>query len=163
MVPLGLAFAITVQVGQALGRGDDEQARFLGFVGIGATGVIMAALAIVIVLIAPQIVGIYTSDSVVAGLAVSLLYLAAVFQLSDGLQATAAGALRGYQDTKWPMLISLVAYWVVGAPVSWMLGVHLRLGPHMVWIGLVAGLTVAALLLNLRYHRLSSRLISTQD
>jgi MATE family, multidrug efflux pump len=161
MVPLGVAFAITVQVGHAMGRGDAEEARFLGFVGIGCTAVVMAIMATAIMITAPAIVQIYTADAAVAGLAVSLLYLAAIFQLSDGLQATAAGALRGFQDTKWPMIIGLLAYWVVGAPVSWMLGVQLRLGPHMVWVGLVAGLTVAAMLLNLRYHRLSSRLIST--
>ncbi|MCH8207261.1 MAG: hypothetical protein IH956_09705 [Chloroflexi bacterium] len=75
----------------------------------------------------------------------------------DGEKATAAGALRGFQDTTWPMAIGLVAYWMVGAPISWILGVHLRLGPHMVWVGLLVGLTVAALLLNLRYHRVSSQ------
>jgi MATE family, multidrug efflux pump len=157
MVPLGLAFAITVQVGHALGRGDPAEARLLGFVGIGLTAVLMAIMALGILSFAPAIVSIYTADPAVAGLAISLLYLAAVFQLSDGLQATAAGALRGFQDTGWPMVIGLVAYWLVGAPISWVLGVHLRLGPHMVWVGLLAGLTVAALLLNLRYHRVSSR------
>jgi len=157
MVPLGLAFAITVQVGQAQGRGDPELARFLGWVGIGMTACLMLMMAIATVLLAPRIVAIYSGDPAVAGLAISLLYLAAVFQLSDGLQATAAGALRGLQDTAWPMAISLIAYWVVGAPISWLMGVHLRLGPHMVWVGLVAGLTVAAVLLNLRYHRVSAR------
>lgn len=157
MIPLGLAFGLTVQVGQALGRGDPAGARRAGYAGIGLSVGIMTATALIMGLGATAIIAIYTGDSEVAGVAVGLVYMAALFQLSDGLQATAAGALRGYQDTRWPMVITVFAYWVVGAPLSWLLGVHLGMGPLWVWAGLVAGLTVAALLLNLRYHRVSSR------
>ena len=87
----------------------------------------------------------------VLGLAASLLWFAAVFQFSDGIQALANGALRGLKDTTVPAAITIIAYWMVGFSVGWWLGLERGMGAHGLWVGLIAGLTVAATLLSLRF------------
>ncbi len=158
MIPLGLSMATTVRVGHALGRGDLGAARFSGFTGIGLSGLFMAAMAVLIFTGHQTIASLYTGDPAVIRVAAGLLQLAALFQISDGLQVGALGALRGLQDTRWPMLIVLVAYWWIAFPLAWLLGVHWGWGPEGPWVGLIAGLTTAAILLNLRFWRLSARL-----
>ena len=158
MIPLGLSMATTVRVGHALGRGDSSAARFSGFTGIGLSGLFMAAMAVLIFTGHQTIARFYTDDPAVVAVAAGLLQLAALFQISDGLQVGALGALRGLQDTRWPMLIVLVAYWLIAFPLAWLLGVHWGWGPHGPWMGLIAGLTMAAILLNLRFWRLNARL-----
>ena len=159
MVPLGLSGAITVRVGNAIGRGDAEGARRAGLVGIGIALVFAVASATVIVLFPEAIVGLYTSEPEVVALAASLLLFAAIFQISDGLQVAAAGALRGMKDTRIPMLYSVFAYWMVGMSVGWYLTFRADWGPAGMWIGILAGLSVAAVLLTARYWRLSGRLM----
>ena len=158
MIPLGLSMATTVRVGHALGRGDSSAARFSGFTGIGLSGLFMAAMAVLIFTGHQTLARFYTDDPAVVAVAAGLLQLAALFQISDGLQVGALGALRGLQDTRWPMLIVLVAYWLIAFPLAWLLGVHWGWGPHGPWMGLIAGLTMAAILLNLRFWRLNARL-----
>lgn len=157
MIPLGLSMATTVRVGHALGGGDLGAARLSGFTGIGLCGVFMAVMAVLILAGHYAIARFYTDDPVVATVAAGLLQLAALFQISDGLQVGALGALRGLQDTRAPMLIVLVAYWLIAFPLAWLLGIHWALGPTGPWIGLIAGLTTAAILLNARFWRLSAR------
>jgi MATE family multidrug resistance protein len=91
-------------------------------------------------------------------IASKLLLVAAVFQISDGIQVVVLGALRGLQDVKIPMYITFVAYWVVGFPISYYLGKHTNLGATGIWIGLLAGLTSAALFLYIRFARLTKKL-----
>jgi len=158
MIPLGLSMATTVRVGHALGRGDPGAARFSGFTGIGLSGLFMAAMAVLMFIGHQAIARLYTSDPVIVAVAAGLLQLAALFQISDGLQVGALGALRGLQDTRWPMLIVLVAYWLIAFPLGWLLGVYWGWGPNGPWIGLIVGLTVAAFLLNWRFWRISVRL-----
>ncbi|MFZ1493520.1 MAG: MATE family efflux transporter [Candidatus Competibacter denitrificans] len=158
MVPLGLSMATTVRVGQALGRNDPRAARFSGLTGIGLCGLFMALMALAMALMRHEIAGWYTRDTAVAILAASLLQLAALFQISDGLQVGALGALRGLKDTRLPMLIVLVAYWVLAFPLGWLFGIRWQLGPAGPWIGLIIGLSSAAFLLNLRFWQLSARL-----
>lgn len=155
MVPMSIALAISVRVGQALGRGDAHGARLAGFAGIGLCLCFEVLSALSMLLLPHYIVEIYTRDGNVARIAASLLYIGAIFQLSDGLQTSAAGALRGYKDTRVPMLITIVAYWLVGFPLAWAFGIPLHLGPQMIWAGFIAGLSVAAILLLARYLRLS--------
>jgi MATE family multidrug resistance protein len=88
-----------------------------------------------------------------------LLLVAAVFQISDGIQVVVLGALRGLQDVKIPMYITFVAYWVVGFPISYYLGLKTDLGAVGVWIGLLAGLTAAAIFLYIRFHYLTKKLL----
>jgi len=157
MVPLALASATTIRVGQALGSGQRAQARFRAYTGMGLCVSFMACSAIALITFRGEIVSLYTTDATVAQVAVTLLGMAALFQVVDGLQVGAAGALRGYRDTRIPMLLCVVSYWLIGFPLAWTLGVHLALGPQYLWIGLVAGLTAAALLLSLRLRRVSLR------
>jgi MATE family multidrug resistance protein len=90
-------------------------------------------------------------------LASSLLVIAALFQLSDGVQVVGLGALRGLEDVKIPSMISLLAYWMVALPVGYVLGFWFRAGANGIWTGLLIGLTVAALLLFFRFRKLSSQ------
>jgi MATE family multidrug resistance protein len=92
-------------------------------------------------------------------IASKLLLVAAVFQISDGIQVVVLGALRGLQDVKIPMYITFVAYWIVGFPISYYLGTHTDLGATGIWIGLLAGLTAAALFLYIRFARLTKKLV----
>ncbi len=156
MMPLGISQAITIRVGHALGQKDPQLARWRGQSGIMLAGGIMLTSALVMLLLRHRIVAFYTTDLQVAQLAVQLLFAAALFQFSDGLQVSAAGALRGFKDTRRPMLITLFSYWVIGLPTAWYLGLETDMGPQGLWIGLLAGLSVAALLLNRRFHQLST-------
>ena len=158
MIPLGLAMAISVRVGQAMGRGDPDAARRAGFTGIALAATFMALSAICIFLFPELIAGLYTNDPAVKNMAVSLLFMAAIFQISDGLQVSGSGALRGLKDTKVPMVITVVAYWVIGMPLGYTLGVTLEGGPRAMWIGFIFGLTAAAVLLNSRFHFATKRL-----
>ena len=81
--------------------------------------------------------------------------MAMVFQISDGLQVGAAGALRGFKDTRVPMLLNIVAYWLLAFPLAWYLGVQREIGPQGVWVALVVGLTAGAALLNARFWVIS--------
>lgn len=147
MVPLALSAATTVRVGQALGKRDPARARFSAWTGIATCTLFMSASAAVMLIAREAVVGLYTDDPAVISVAVSVLLMAALFQVADGAQVGAAGALRGFRDTRVPMALCLVAYWAIGFPLAWYLGLHLALGPAYLWLGLLAGLTVAALLL----------------
>ena len=162
MIPLGLAEATTVRVGHALGRGDGagvRRAAFAGYVIVLGTQVLSAAA---LLLGNEFIVGIYTADAAVASLAAALLLYAAAFQFPDGIQVLSAGALRGLKDTRMPMLLAGFAYWGIGMPLGAALGLGIDgwwapLGPRGMWLGLIAGLTVAAVLLGTRFLRSTAR------
>lgn len=155
MVPLGLGGAITVRVGNAIGRSDPEGARRAGLVGIAMAGSFAIVSASVMLAIPELIARMYTADRAIIDLAAQLLLFAAVFQLSDGLQASAAGALRGLKDTRLPMFYALVSYWCVGLTLGAWLTFAVGLGARGMWWGLVAGLTLAAILLVGRFWRVS--------
>jgi MATE family multidrug resistance protein len=157
MVPFGLAEATTVRVGHAVGQGRGShgvrQAAFAGGVLVLATQLTGGAI---LLFGHDHIVALYTRDAVVAALASSLLLYAAAFQFPDGIQVLSAGALRGLKDTRVPMLLAACAYWGVGMPLGAGLGLGLGWGPRGMWIGLIAGLVVAALLLGARFLRSSA-------
>jgi MATE family multidrug resistance protein len=102
----------------------------------------------------------FTENQEVIRIAAQLLLVAAVFQISDGIQVVVLGALRGLQDVKIPMYMTFVAYWVIGFPISIYLGLYTDLGAVGIWLGLVAGLTAAALFLYLRFEKLTKKLIN---
>ena len=158
MVPLGLSIAITVRVGQAMGRGNPADARWAGFVGVAIAMAFMGAAALTLLTFPEPIVGIYTNDPSVTRIALDLLLMAAIFQLSDGAQVAGAGALRGLKDTAIPMVFTLVAYWGIGLPLGYTLGITRSLGPQAMWGGLIAGLTVAAVCLTGRFYLVTRRL-----
>lgn len=157
MIPLGLAMAITVRVGNAVGRGDAAGIRYAGFCGIGLTLVTQLISACLMLGFPHAIASLYTHDKTVIELAVQLLLLAGLFQFSDGVQVASNGALRGLKDTRVPMAITLFAYWMVGMPVGWWLAFHVGLGARGIWMGLIAGLSMAAVLLFVRFWRSSYR------
>ncbi len=157
MVPLGLAFATTVRVGGAAGRGDAAGVRLAGWTGICAAVGFMTVSAAGMIVFGDAIVGLYTRDAEVIAIAAGLVLVAAAFQVFDGAQVAASAALRGLSDTRVPMLITVAAYWAAGFPLAVVLGFTLEMGPQAVWVGLVLGLAVAALLLGWRFARVSRR------
>jgi len=157
MLPLGVAMATTVRVGRAVGAGDREKVRYAGYVGIAMSLVTQTLSCTLMALFPHAIAATYTADAEVAAFAAQLLLLAAVFQFSDGIQVTASGALRGLKDTAAPMLITTFAYWGIGMPVGWWLAFRAGWGARGMWIGMIAGLTVAAALLSLRFARVTQR------
>jgi MATE family multidrug resistance protein len=156
MIPLGLAEATTVRIGHALGRGSREDMRRAALAGYSLVLCTQAMSALALLLGRHAIVGLYTHDAAVAALATSLLLYAAAFQFPDGIQVLSAGALRGLKDTRVPMLLAAIAYWGVGMPLGAVLGlgwpgVSVAHGPRGMWVGLIAGLGVAAVLLCWRF------------
>ncbi len=158
MIAFGLGTAITVRVGHSIGQNSPRTARFAGFTGIGLTAAMMLIPAMCFLLFPETLIGIYTNDISVIELGVPLIFMAAIFQLSDGLQVAGSGALRGLKDTKIPMFANLVAYWIIGLPIGYYLGFMMDFGAPGLWIGLIAGLTAAAVFHTLRFHLLSGKL-----
>jgi MATE family multidrug resistance protein len=154
MLPLGVAMATTVRVGHAAGAGDLSGARWATASGFVLALACQAGAALLLVFGGHWLAGFYTADAAVAALAVNLMLYAAVFQLPDGVQVLSSGALRGLKDTRVPMFITIFAYWCVGLPLGAWFGLHQGLRAPGLWIGLILGLSVAAVLLLLRLRRM---------
>lgn len=157
MVPLALSAATTIRIGHALGAGNPEAARFSGLTGISVCAGFMTCSAAFLLLFRDAVVSLYTNDPAVTAIAIGLLFMAAIFQVADGIQIGAAGALRGYKDTRIPMVINTFAYWVLAFPLAYMAAITFSAPPSYIWAGFVLGLSVAALLLTIRYGRVSRR------
>lgn len=157
MIPLGISMAVTIRVGLATGAGDHEGVRRSGWTGVGMSALAMTVSASVMLSFPEGIVSVYTRDEAVRTVAVGLLAMAALFQVADGIQVCALGALRGMKDTVVPMWLTFVSYWIVGLSLAYFLGIRLDLGPRGLWSGLVISLVVAAVLLGLRFLRLTRR------
>ncbi len=155
MIPLALSSAITVRVGHAIGSGNSEAARFSGALGIICCAAFMSLSATFLLVFRDAVVSLYTDDPSVSAIAISLLLMAAIFQVADGIQVGAAGALRGYKDTRVPMMINIIAYWVMAFPMAYLATVTLRLEPPFIWGAFVIGLGASAILLTWRYTRVS--------
>ncbi|EYB69116.1 MATE efflux family protein [Deinococcus phoenicis] len=158
MIPLGLATATGIRVAHAAGAGDRAGARRAGLTGIAVAAGVMLAFAGLELLAPRTVLGIFVNvqnpeNLALVGTATSLLAIAALFQTVDGVQVTANAALRGLHDTRWPLLISLTAYWGVGLGVGTLLAFGLGVGPRGLWFGLTAGLVTAAALLLTRFLR----------
>jgi MATE family multidrug resistance protein len=119
----------------------------------------MTFSAAFLLLLRDVIVRVYTPDVSVQAIAMSLLLIAAVFQIADGVQVGAAGALRGYKDTRLPMIITMFSYWALGFPLSYLATITFGAPPSYIWGGFVLGLSVAAVLLTARFIRLSKRVL----
>ncbi len=155
MVPLGIGIATSVRVGQYVGTHRLPDARRAGFVGILAGASFMSLMALFLWTFPEVILSLYLpgqAGTSVYTLALQLLSVAAVFQIVDGIQVTASGALRGLKDTFVPMLIGVFSYWGIGLATAYMMAFVLSLGPIGLWWGLVAGLATAAFLLTARFH-----------
>nr|WP_255612607.1 MATE family efflux transporter [Alcanivorax sp. 1008] len=154
MIPLSLAIATTVRVGHGRGQGNIAAVRLAVKSAMFMTVVIGVVAGSLLFLLRHQVPWLYSSDSEVRAIASSLLLFAALYQLSDAWQVTVSGALRGFEDTTVPMFITLLAYWGIGLPVGYALALTDLLvpamGPEGFWVGLLSGLTAAALMLSLR-------------
>ena len=154
MVPFSLGLAITVRVGHNLGMLGARAGLFAAKVGIAAALAGATVSATFLFVLADWLPHIYTTNTAVLALASSLLAYAALYQFSDSLQVACAGALRGYQDTRMPMLLTMIAYWLIGLPSGYVLGLTDVLGPAQgpagFWKGLIIGLSAAALFLSVR-------------
>jgi MATE family multidrug resistance protein len=157
MIPMGVAEATTVRVGHAVGRGDALGLRRAAWAGYAIVLGTQTLSASTLLLGHDAIVGVYTNDVAVAALASTLLLFAATFQFPDGIQVLSAGALRGLKDTRVPMFLAMFAYWGLGMPLGAGLGLGLGWGPQGMWIGLIIGLTAAAVLMGLRFRASSRR------
>jgi MATE family multidrug resistance protein len=147
MIPLGLGSAGAVRVGHAVGAGDRPRASAAGWtailLGIGFT----AFAATIFILVPRQLIGLFSKDADVLSVGSSLLFLAAVFQLFDGIQGVITGTLRGIGDTRTPMVVNLVAHWVLGLPTSYLLCFVIGWGVYGLWVGLSLGLIVTGTIL----------------
>ncbi len=152
MVPLGISSAAAVRVGHQIGRGDPVRAHLAGWSAILLGAGFMATMGLVFVSFPRQIARIYSPDPTVVFVGARLLLVAAAFQLFDGLQTVATGALRGSGDTRTPMFANLVAYWFVGLPAGYLLCFHLGWGAFGVWLGLCAGLMMIGSVLLFTWH-----------
>lgn len=158
MVHMGLSNAATVLVGRAYGRGDLPGLRLAARVSVILSMVFAIATMCIYFLFGGVMVGLFLAPgdperAVIVPLGVTLLMVAALFQLADGGQAMAMGLLRGIQDTKVPMVVAAVSYWLVGIPISYGLAFTAGLEGVGLWLGMVAGLSVAALALMWRFWR----------
>ncbi len=158
MVPLGVASAGAVRVGHAVGRGDFEGARRAGWVALALGAAFMSVAAALFVSSPNVILHLFTSDPDVVATGVTLLLVAAVFQLFDGLQGVATGVLRGLGDTRTPMFSNLAGHWIIGLPVGYAMCFWWGFGVVGLWIGLSTGLILVAIVLVPVWHRRVSAL-----
>ncbi len=166
MLPLSLGIALLTRVGQSLGAGDPVAARFRSAVGVGTSVGLAVLSAILMAVFNHEIAAAYTSDAPVASLAAGLLFLAALFQVSDAAQVSTSCAIRGYKVTRAPMVIHLTAFWVFALPLGCVLGLAPQWFPWRpaqpmqsegFWTALIVGLSVAAIGLGVLLHRVSHR------
>jgi MATE family multidrug resistance protein len=147
MIPLGLSSASAVRVGHAVGAGDRPRASAAGWTGILLTTMVMIVSGLTFVLVPAQLIGMFSTNALVLSVGTSLLLLAALFQLFDGIQAVITGALRGLGDTRTAMAVNLVAHWLIGLPTSYVLCFVLGWGVWGLWVGLTLGLIVTGVIL----------------
>ena len=152
MMPLGIGAAAAVLVGQAIGRGDAPAARRAAVAALTA-GLVASALTTIIFLAVPRLLAsAYVAEPDVIALAATLIPLAGVFQLFDGLQAIAGGALRGAADTRAAMIANILGFWAIGLPLGLVLAFRAGMGPAGLWWGLVAGLAAVSMVLLVRLY-----------
>ena len=166
MFAMGLSVAATIRVGNQKGLMDYKKLIVVARSVFLLTIIVETIFGILFVILHNFLPHLFLNmnnvsqvieNKEVIFIASKLLLVAAVFQISDGVQVVVLGALRGLQDVKVPMYITFVAYWVVGFPISYYLGKHTKLGAVGIWIGLLAGLTTAALFLYIRFHKLTKK------
>lgn len=159
MIAVGLGVTATIRVGNQKGLKNFTELRRVSLSIFLQVLLIECVFAIAFITFKNVLPQIYIDNEAVVNTAASLLLIAGLFQLSDGFQVVVLGALRGLQDVKVPTYITFVAYWIVGFPICYVLGKVYDYGSQGIWIGLLAGLTVSAILLYLRFNYLTNKLI----
>jgi MATE family multidrug resistance protein len=161
MVPLGVASAGAVRVGNRVGANDPHGASRAGWAAILLGACFMLAMALVFFALPRTLIGLFSPGEAVVELGASLLFVAAVFQLFDGLQAVATGALRGLGDTRMAMVVNLAGHWLLGLPIAYALCFPLGLGVRGLWMGLSTGLIVCGVVLTWHWHRRVAHYVAT--
>ncbi len=159
MAALGIASAATIRVGNQFGMKKYRMLREAAFTCFIMVMAFMAVMAVLLVVGRNFLPSLYVHNEDVQMVAASLLVVAALFQLSDGIQVVGLGALRGMSDVKRPTLITFIAYWGIGIPFGYWLGFNRDMGPVGIWTGLLVGLTIAAVLLFYRFNRQTGKLL----
>jgi len=162
MIAVGLGVTATIRVGNQKGLQNFSELRRISISIFLQVFIIECFFALAFILLKDVLPLVYIDHETVVNTAASLLLIAGLFQLSDGFQVVVLGALRGLQDVKIPTYITFIAYWVVGFPVSYVLGKVLGYGSQGIWIGLLVGLTVSAVLLYWRFNYLTKKLIEKE-
>jgi MATE family multidrug resistance protein len=167
MVPVGISYAVTFRIGRHFGAGDLQAARQAGRLGIGLGAACMFAFACLFWLAPQAVVGLFLDAdnpayTEIVAMAVALLAIAAWFELFDGIQTIAMGAIRGLKDARTTFLVGLACYWLIGAPLAWCLAFPFGWGAAGVWWGLAGGLACAAIGLTLGFEGKTARLLRTR-
>lgn len=163
MIGVGLGVAATVRVGNQKGLKKFKELRRIAISIFLLMIIIDLFFAIGFIAGKDFLPTLYINEAEVIKTASILIVIAGFFQLSDGFQVVVLGALRGLQDVKIPMWITFIAYWVIGFPICYYLGLHTELREMGIWIGLLISLTASAIMLYIRFHKLSNRLIETKE
>lgn len=163
MIAVGIGVAATIRVGNQKGLGNYIELRRIAFSNFLLVLMVMSVFSIGFILFKDILPWMFTDNLEVIEIATSLLIIAGLFQLSDGLQAVILGGLRGLQDVKTPSILSFVAYWIIGFPVCYFLGTTLKLGTLGIWIGLLTALTSSAVMLFFRFNYLTNKLIKEKN
>ncbi len=158
MIPLALGMAATIRVGFCVGSRDYALARLSGFVALGGSLIVAVLSAGIVFFLRFELAGLYTGEGEVLNLAADLLIFVAVYQIFDDAQVTAIGSMRGFKDTRTPLIVAFVAYWIIALPAGAYLGLGSpQFGVQGFWAAMVLGLAVAAVVLILRYDWVSRR------
>ncbi len=152
MIPYGLGSAAAVRVGQALGRRDADGMRRAGWTALVLGSIVMTGSAVLFITMPAALIRVYSSDASVIDLGIVLLFICSVFQLFDGLQTVATGALRGLGDTHTPMVFNLIGHWLIGLPIGYVLCFNRGWGVAGLWTGLSAGLILIGTALLAAWH-----------
>jgi MATE family multidrug resistance protein len=155
MLALGLALAVGMRLGTALGAGEHGRLRAI-WVGGAGMGALMSGLLMVVIFVSGRgLASMFIQDTQVITVATKILFVAAVFLVFDGNQVINSAALRGLTDVRIPAVMTFVAYWVIALPLAYLLGIRWGFGPAGVWTGLAVGLAVSSVSLGLRFMRLT--------
>jgi multidrug resistance protein, MATE family len=163
MMASGLSTAAMIRVGNQLGRNDIRTLREAGFTTFIMVAIFMSATALIFILFREFLPSLYIDDLDVIKMSATLLVIAGLFQLSDGIQVVGLGALRGMADVRVPTIVTLVAYWIIGLPLGYVFGFILGMNEVGIWYGLLIGLTVTGVLLLFRFHTLSAKLLKQKN
>ncbi len=159
MCAIGVSAAGSIRVGNAVGRKNISETRRAGFTAIIVSAYIMGTFGILFILLRNILPAFYIDNTTVISFASSILVIAALFQVSDGVQAVGIGVLRGLTDVKGPTIITFVAYWILALPIGYLLGFVFEYGIVGVWIGLFLGLSASAIMLTLRFNKKSRQIV----
>lgn len=153
MVGLGISISATIRIGNFLGKRDLAGIKKAGFTALFLVTLIMGSFGLLFLVFRNYLPTLYINDLEVIKIASSLIIIAAIFQIVDGLQVVGVGILRGLTDLKAPMVISFVAYWIIGLPVAYLLGFVFQFGVEGIWVSFIVGLSLAAIFFFLRFRK----------